>query len=626
MKTLCLLFLLAFINGFSQVVPFQRSYGGTNDDLANSLLSLGNNGYLIFGTTSNFNSERTDLTLLRINSDGTTQWANRYGGDQNETAEHVELTSDGGFILLANTTSFGAGNSDLLVIKTDQNGQVEWSRTFGGLSDDFSACVKQVQTGGYIIAGRTQSFGQGGDDAYLVRIDADGNILWSNAYGTVNNERFYYIDNAQNNEFIITGIENTSSTLNYDALVIRIDANGSIISNNSFGDRGGRFNDASDCIRATSDGGYAFSGHYQSYGAGGLDLAITKVDALGRIEWARVFGNNRDERAWDFQIDKFNNYILSGYTTGFGNGGNEALAIRINRNGIPQWTKTYGGTANEEFNECIINEDSIVFVGYTRSMGAGGSDIYIVKTDSLGTYPNGCQVSQTNLIRNSRITPQIRTVNQTRTNLNLRTLSSNISLTGVSILLSNINTTNPCQQPTPVTLIDFSIYKEDNNSFLNWQTSNEINTKEFIIERSLDGIKFDSIGFTLAINKGQKNTNYNYIIPIINNESSYYRLKILDFDGYMEYSNIVYMYNENENFNIYPTSFTNNIDIKTITKNINPILIQIVNSNGVELYKETHSNGNSIQINTEQWPLGIFIVRIVNIDGKNEFIKKIVKN
>jgi len=624
MKTLYLPLLCIFFQGFSQVSPFQRSYGGTNDDLANSIVSLGNNGYLILGTTSNFNSRNTDLILFRINSDGTTQWANRYGGPQNETAEHAELTSDGGFILLANTTSFGAGNSDLLVIKTDINGSVEWSRTFGGSRNDFSACIKQVADGGYIIAGRTQSFGSGGDDGYLIKINNQGDMLWSNAYGTNNNERFYYIDNGPNNGFVITGIENTSRSLNYDALVIRADENGTIISNNSFGDNGGLANDASDCIRATSDGGYAFSGHYQSYGSGGLDLALTKVDSRGRIEWARVFGNTGDERAWDFQIDEFNNYVLSGYTTSYGSGANEALAIRIDKVGIPKWSRTYGGTANEEFNECIINGDSIVFVGYTASIGAGRSDMYIVKTDSLGTAPNGC-LGQTNLIRNSSITPQIRRVNQTTTNLNQLTLSSDVSVTNVSIILNNIATITPCQQTTPVTLINFSLYKEDNNNFLNWQTSNEINTKLFIIEQSLDGIKFDSIGYTLAINKEHKNTSYKYLIPEITDERSYYRLKILDFDGYTDYTNVVYMYNENQKFNIYPTYFQNTINIKTNTRNINTAIIEITNINGIELYKETYTNGDSMEINTEEWPRGIFIVRIINVNGKDQFIKKIIK-
>ncbi|MDF2456376.1 MAG: hypothetical protein K0R51_2369 [Cytophagaceae bacterium] len=608
----------------SQVTPFQQSYGGPNNDLANSIISLGNNGYLIFGTTNNFNSSGTDLLLTRINSEGAVLWMNRYGGTLNENAEHIELTRDGGYILLANTTTFGAGNSDLLVIKTDANGTVSWSRTFGGSRNDFSACIKEVPDNGYIIAGRTQSFGRGGDDGYLIRIDNQGNILWSNAYGTNNNERFYYIDNATNGDFIITGIENTSNTSTYDVLVIRTDINGNILSNNSFGDNGGPANDASDCIRATPDGGYAFSGHYQSYGSGGLDLALTKVDARGQIEWTRVFGNTGNERAWDFQIDESNNYIVAGYTTSYGNGNNEALAILINSDGIPQWSRTYGGRANEEFNECIINSDSIVFAGYTESMGAGRSDLYVVKTDFSGISPNGC-LGQTNLIRNSNITPLIRRVNQTTTNLNRQTLSSTIAITNARINLNNITTTNPCLQPTPVKLIGFSVYNKDNNSFLNWQTSSEINTNLFIIEQSLDGITFDSIGFTKASNRGDTYQEYNYLLPPINSLNIYCRLKIKDHDGYTEYSNIIYLYNENEKIKVYPTYFKNICQVQTNINNGFIINIEIIDINGNEYHKKTYSNQENITINTEQWPEGIFIIKITSVDGKDFVIKKIIK-
>ncbi|MBC7485831.1 MAG: T9SS type A sorting domain-containing protein [Cytophagaceae bacterium] len=375
----------------------QASYGGVNSDLAVSVSVL-NDGSIITFSTSNSFSNSKDFLLSKINKKGNVEWSKIYGGEDIETAVHFEKTSDNGYVLLGNTISYGNGNEDIYIIKTDSVGNILWSKTYGGASGDFSGCVKEVPSGGYIIAGRTQSFGEGSDDGYLVRIDANGNIIWSQSYGTTNNERFYYADCTNDNGFIISGIQKNFSNY-FDQLVIKVNANGVVEFSKNFGDASGSGNDAGDCIKQTSDGGYILSGQYRAFGSGGEDLGLTKIDALGNIQWAKVYGNIGDDRAFDISIDQSGNFLLAGYTNSFGLGGFDGFLVKVNQFGSLIWSKTYGYISNDYFSEIEIAQNGYIMAGYTTSFGLGQEDIFIVKTDFDGLDNISC--TNINIIDNN---------------------------------------------------------------------------------------------------------------------------------------------------------------------------------------------------------------------------------
>ncbi|MDF2456378.1 MAG: hypothetical protein K0R51_2371 [Cytophagaceae bacterium] len=375
---------------------FQSSYGGINSDMAVSVSFFHNGNAVSLSTTNSFNGNN-DLLLSKIDEEGNTLWSKTYGGGLSETAVHLERTSDNGFILLGNTTSFGEGNEDIYIVKTDSIGNIAWSKTYGGSQGDFSGCVKEIPGGGYVIAGRTQSYGEGSDDGYLLKVDSNGDVLWSRSYGTSNNERFYYVDNTNDGGFIISGIQKYQSNY-FDKLVIKVDGSGSIIFSKNFGDANGVGNDAGDCIKQTIDGGYILSGQYRAFGSGGEDLGLTKIDASGNVQWSKVYGNIGDDRAFDIAIDDFGNYILAGYTNSFGLGGFDGFLIKVDQLGSPIWYKTYGYAADDYFSEIEIGPSGYIIAGYTNSFGIGGQDIFIVKTDFEGFDNISC--NNINVIHN----------------------------------------------------------------------------------------------------------------------------------------------------------------------------------------------------------------------------------
>ncbi|MFC1746816.1 hypothetical protein ACFLZR_00590 [Candidatus Neomarinimicrobiota bacterium] len=142
---------------------------------ANASLATADSGFILAGEIGIKNSPvESDMFLMKVNSTGEVMWMRTHGGDQFETAYSVQSTSDGGYILTGTTSSYGAGAGDVWLVKTDGEGFVQWTRTFGGENEDDGFSVRQTSDGGYIIAGQTQSFSQGFYDLFLIKTDEEG--------------------------------------------------------------------------------------------------------------------------------------------------------------------------------------------------------------------------------------------------------------------------------------------------------------------------------------------------------------------------------------------------------------------------------------------------------------------
>jgi hypothetical protein len=169
-------------------IIWAKTYGGINWDEAYSVQQTSDGGYIVAGYTESFGAGG-DILLIKTDANGNIIWAKTYGGINWDEAHSVQQTSDGGYIVVGYTYSFGAG-SNIFLIKTDANGNIIWAKTYRGISGDEAYSVQQTSDGGYIVAGRTYSFGAGTWDAFLIKTDADGNIgscsIVRNASPTVN--------------------------------------------------------------------------------------------------------------------------------------------------------------------------------------------------------------------------------------------------------------------------------------------------------------------------------------------------------------------------------------------------------------------------------------------------------
>ncbi len=209
-------------------------------------------------------------------------FAKTYGGNDSDYAISIQQTEDGGYIVAGDTYSFGAGSKDVWVIKLDAAGNIEWQKAYGGTSHDNTYAIQQTQDNGYIIAGRTLSFGVSSGDAWLIKLDSYGSIEWEKAYGGDYEDYAYAVQQTQDEGYIITGYTLSYGVGYYDVWVIKLDTLGNIEWQKTYGESDN--NDAAYSIQQTQDEGYIVAGKSNSFGTGDYDMLVIKLDAAGNIE------------------------------------------------------------------------------------------------------------------------------------------------------------------------------------------------------------------------------------------------------------------------------------------------------------------------------------------------------
>ena len=184
---------------------FQKTYGGTGEDTSYSIYQTADGGYIFTGTTNSFGAGGNDVYLIRTDSIGDTLWTKAYGGTGSDHGRSVMQTTDLGYIITGYTNSFGAGEYDVYLIKTDANGNTQWTKTYGGAVYDAGSSVIQTTDGSYIITGVTESFGAGGADLYFIKADANGNKIWTKTFGGSAADHGNSVQQTSDNGYIIAG-------------------------------------------------------------------------------------------------------------------------------------------------------------------------------------------------------------------------------------------------------------------------------------------------------------------------------------------------------------------------------------------------------------------------------------
>jgi hypothetical protein len=252
------------------------------------------------------------------------------GGSYSEVARAIIQTTDGGYAVAGWTTSFGAGGADVYVVKLDGSGNIQWTRTIGGGNDDYGYSIIRTSDGGYAVAGATKSFGAGITDVYVVNLDGSGNIQWTRTIG-------------------------------------------------------GAYEDNGYSIIRTSDGGYAVAGWTWSFGAGGYDVYVVKLDGSGNIQWTRTIGGVSDDRGYSIIRTSDGGYAVAGTTKSFGAGYRDVYVVKLDGSGNIQWTRTIEGDGDEEGYSIIRTSDGgYAVAGETLSFDAELIDVYVVKLDGSG--------------------------------------------------------------------------------------------------------------------------------------------------------------------------------------------------------------------------------------------------
>ena len=172
---------------------WNKTFGGAIKDQAYSLVQSSDGGFAIAVETTSFGAGGWDVMLVKTDVYGNMQWYKTYGGAGTDYVNSVILTADGGYLLTGHTNSWGAGGYDVNVIKTDSLGNLQWNKTYGGAGQDRAYGAIRTSDGGYALAGYTDSYGAGLTDYYLIKIDFAGNMQWNKTYGGTNGDNAFAV-------------------------------------------------------------------------------------------------------------------------------------------------------------------------------------------------------------------------------------------------------------------------------------------------------------------------------------------------------------------------------------------------------------------------------------------------
>jgi len=358
--------------------------GGAGTDVPDgNIFQISDGGFIIAGRTTSFGAGRNDVWLVETDSVGNMEWNKTYGGSLDDAAADMCKTTDGGYALGGYTNSFGAGSSDFWLIKTNSTGNIQWNMTYGGTDSDQAFFVAQTSDGGYAIVGNTNSSGAGGIDAWLVKTNANGDMQWNMTYGGTANDQGMVLVQTSDGGYAIAGYTNSFGAGNNDFWLIKTDATGIMQWNKTYG---GTNLDNAYAMVLTSDGGFAIAGRTSSFGAGGIDVWLVKTDAVGTMQWSKTYGGTGGDYGLHMVYTSEGGYAIGGYTTSAGAGGADAYLVKTDAAGIMQWNRTYGGARTEiAWSMCQTNDGGFTLGCQTSSFGFGTTtdpDCYLVKADS----------------------------------------------------------------------------------------------------------------------------------------------------------------------------------------------------------------------------------------------------
>jgi hypothetical protein len=362
---------------------WKKTYGGIYYDNSYSVQQTMDEGYIMTGTRYSFGSSSNDVWLIKTNADGDTLWTKTFGESGSDYGYSVQQTEDEGYIVTGFKDAFDGNGSVVWLIKTNRDGDTLWTKTFWGYYViNYGQSVQQTEDEGYIIVGYTESWDYSNSDILLIKTNTSGDTLWTKTFGGSEKEYGCSIRQTLDEGYIITGSTSSFGAGGSDVWLIKTNVSGDTLWTKTFG---GSKNEFGNSIQQTKDEGYIITGSTSSFGAGGSDVWLIKTNVSGDTLWTKTFGGSKgDDEGNSVQQTLDGGYIITGSTSSFDVGRyyySDVWLIKTNGSGDTLWTKTFGGSNNECGNSIQQTKDEgYIITGYTSSFGAGGGDVWLIKT------------------------------------------------------------------------------------------------------------------------------------------------------------------------------------------------------------------------------------------------------
>jgi hypothetical protein len=376
---------LAYATPISQ--QWDRTYGGVDRETIGSIQQTTDGGYILAATTASFGVGMFSILVVKLNSNGEITWQRTYtAGNFIDTVYSIQQTTDGGYILAGGTMPLYNNTMMAMIIKLDANGDILWNKTYPEVVE--LKCIQQTLDGGYIACGHN----------FILKLGATGDITWHYAIPSVD---FWKAQQTSDGGYVVSGERRNNST-SFDVLALKLASDGDIVWQKNYGGGGMDIG----IIHQTAEDEYFITGYTYSFGVGEIDAWILKLNSNGSIIWQKTYGGVNDDSINAIQQTSDGGYLASGETASFGAGDEDLWILKLDDSGNIIWEKTYGGEDYDGASSLQKTSDGgYIVLSATENFGSGGDDLWVLKLDGIGHIPNCDIIGSSNaIISNSTIT------------------------------------------------------------------------------------------------------------------------------------------------------------------------------------------------------------------------------
>ncbi len=398
MKKLLTLLLISLSSFSHAQFRFQHLYGGVNHERGQTLLETFNNKFIFNGATTSYGQGSADAILIKTDNQGQIIWSKVYGMSDYDNSEYAIETADYGYVGVGRTVANGGnGTNDAWIFKTDSAGTIQWSKAFGspGVNDAFIHAIRTADNG-FTFIGNTRSLGMGSDDVFMVHTDSNGDTLFTRTYGSPESESGLSVFQTADDGYVICGRQQTfpNGLAESDGLIIRTDVNGDLLWANLYGDT---MWEEFESIEELPNGRLILSGSTVSFGEGDYDILMLMTDEQGVPVNAYSYGGPKGDASYSINVNPDYTFTISGYTDSFGYGhslmGDDSTNIfllKTDTTGAVLWMVAYGdGLQDEAFRSAKSSDGGYLISGFTVNYTFQDStQMLFIKTDSAGF--SGC--------------------------------------------------------------------------------------------------------------------------------------------------------------------------------------------------------------------------------------------
>jgi hypothetical protein len=314
------------------IILFEKTIGDASVYSANDFVRTSDKGFLITGLTNNHPEKGYDVLLVKTDSNANVQWEKTYGGSDWDMGNSVIETNDNAFLISGQTFSYGPGGENIYIIKTNFNGDTLWTKVFGGDSTDYALSATMRFDSTYLIGATTNSFGHGNYDGYILNLDQNGDTLLTQTYGEEKEDIIYSIKQTPDSGFVFVGSTMSYNAIEHDGWLMKFDKSSNFIWmlpeswNILPGD------DLFKDVIITDSAQYALAGYTTSFGSGGRDAAFYLMGEHNQFKCSHTDGSIGDEEANQVIQTSDSAFALIGSTDYMGTGLANIYLIKMGLN------------------------------------------------------------------------------------------------------------------------------------------------------------------------------------------------------------------------------------------------------------------------------------------------------